>query len=156
PPRPTRLWTSLPGRKALRFLPSSNRSPRKRNRSLDGSRSKFRILKNRRAETRHGFRGLWCFLNAGVMENGLARCVQFEAVAPRLKSRDSPTGSRAEKRPTGRRSARGGRCHIRISRSLTWVHKLTRRRVDPTFRGQTKPDRPETFLGAAVRITSIL
>jgi hypothetical protein len=36
----------------------SNRSPRKRNRSLHGSRSKFRILKIHRAETGRGIRGL--------------------------------------------------------------------------------------------------
>ena len=40
--------------------PDSNRSLRKRNRSLDGSRSRFRILKNHRAETRSEFRRLRC------------------------------------------------------------------------------------------------
>jgi hypothetical protein len=38
----------------------SNRSLRKRNRSLDGSRSRFRILKNHGAETRSEFRRLRC------------------------------------------------------------------------------------------------
>jgi hypothetical protein len=38
----------------------SNRSRRKRNRSPDGSRSGFRILKNHRTETRSEFRCLWC------------------------------------------------------------------------------------------------
>src|SRR5271169_501079 len=38
----------------------SNRSLRKRNRSLDGSQSRFRILKIHRAETAAEIRGLWC------------------------------------------------------------------------------------------------
>jgi hypothetical protein len=48
------------GTKAKEGRPSrvSDRSLRKRNRSLDGSRSNFRILKNHRAETRLGIRGL--------------------------------------------------------------------------------------------------
>jgi hypothetical protein len=37
----------------------SNRSPRKRNRSLDASMPKFRILKNRRPETRRRMSVLW-------------------------------------------------------------------------------------------------
>jgi hypothetical protein len=41
-----------------RLIADSNRSLRKRNRSLDGSRSRFRILKNHQAETRSEIRRL--------------------------------------------------------------------------------------------------
>ena len=40
------------------LIADSNRSPRKRNRSLDNLARKFRILKNHRAETRAGNLGL--------------------------------------------------------------------------------------------------
>jgi hypothetical protein len=52
------LRTGRSSADAERLIADSNRSLRKRNRSLLGSPSKFRILKIHRAETRRGIRGL--------------------------------------------------------------------------------------------------
>jgi hypothetical protein len=58
-PRPRKVGNQPPQRE---FTPiaDSNRSLRKRNRSLDDSRSRFRISKNRGAETRSDVRRLRC------------------------------------------------------------------------------------------------